>query len=172
MISGIVSSTGEITVTDLRTKDVSDAYLEKLYTQGLSTGRIAERPEVPLGQRGVWRRLHLSGALERARRRRAETAETFARQVAEGMTVGEIAQQPWHGYSAPTVRRMVIQAGGTVPTRPCVAGGVSGAELRRLYESGMTIREIAETLPVRMSYGRVHTVLVEAGTQFRHRGAA
>ena len=44
------------------------------------------------------------------------------------------------------------------------------AELRRKYEEKRTIRSLAEEHS--LSYGTTHTLLAEAGTEFRPRGGA
>lgn len=43
-----------------------------------------------------------------------------------------------------------------------------GAEMRRLYEAGMSIRELSEEYA--RSYGAVHKMLREAGVKLRLRG--
>jgi hypothetical protein len=47
---------------------------------------------------------------------------------------------------------------------------VLGTQLRRHYDAGLKIHAIARE--IRRSYGFVHRLLAEAGTQFRPRGGA
>ncbi|WP_424893326.1 helix-turn-helix domain-containing protein [Streptomyces sp. XH2] len=45
-----------------------------------------------------------------------------------------------------------------------------GARLRKLYEEGASVRELADATD--RSYGSIHRLLLEAGTTLRERGGA